>query len=68
MNKSVPILIQKFAQRSVMKMDTVPHCSTVEMMTRKPGVRDLQVAEVLMRNFNLTLGFDATMHIGVQQR
>ena len=29
-----------------MKMDTVPHRSTVEMMTREPGVRDLQVAEV----------------------
>ena len=44
-----------------MKMDTVAHrCSKVEMMTRKPGVRELQMAEV--RNSKLTLGSDATTY------
>ena len=47
-----------------MRIDTVPHRSTVEMMTRELGVIcDLQVAEVLMRNSNLIPCFDATTHI-----
>lgn len=47
-----------------MRIDTVPHRSTVEMMTRELGVIcDLQVAEVLMRNSNQIPCFDAMTHI-----
>ena len=62
----VPLLLKKIVKRTGIKMDTVPHRSTVEMMTRELGVIcDLQVAEVVMMNSNLTLGFDATTQEGV---
>ena len=43
----VPLLLKKIVKRMGIKMDTVPHRSTVEMMTRELGVIcDLQAAEV----------------------
>ncbi len=46
-------------------MDSIPHCTTVEMMTRELGmISDLQVGELLMPSDNLTLGFDATTQEG----
>ena len=46
-------------------MDSIPHRTTVEMMTRELGViSDLQVGELLMSSDNLTLGFDATTQEG----
>ena len=64
--RSVPTLLSKFAQRSGLKMDSVPHRTTVEMMARELGVvADLQAAELLMTNANVTLGFDSTTQEGV---
>ena len=46
-------------------MDSIPHRTTVEMMTRELGmISDLQVGELLMSSDNLTLGFDATTQEG----
>lgn len=46
-------------------MDSIPHRTTVEMMTKELGViSDLQVGEILMSSDNLTLGFDATTQEG----
>ena len=57
--RSVPTLLSKSAQRSGLKMDSVPHRTTVEMMARQLGVvADLQAAELLMAKKNVTLGFD----------
>ena len=64
--RSVPTLLSKFAQRSGLKMDSVPHRTTVEMMARQLGVvADLQAAELLMAKKNVTLGFDSTTQEGV---
>uniref|UniRef100_A0A8C7YFM4 Uncharacterized protein n=1 Tax=Oryzias sinensis TaxID=183150 RepID=A0A8C7YFM4_9TELE len=63
---SIPILIQKLAQRAGFTLDTVPNKSTVEQMIRELGVvSDFQVAEFLLSNQDLTLGFDATTQEGV---
>ena len=59
--KNIPVLLNQFAKRSGVILETVPHRSTVEFMTREPGViSDFQAAEVILRGENLTLGFDAT--------
>ncbi len=58
--RNIPPLINKFAERSGLHLDSVPHRSTVEMMTMELGViSDFQVAEVLMEKDDLILGFDA---------
>ncbi|KAK2145658.1 hypothetical protein LSH36_666g01027 [Paralvinella palmiformis] len=47
-------------------MDIVPRRTTIEMMVRELGVvADLQAAEMVMTNTDLTLGFDATTQEGV---
>ncbi|KAK6185672.1 hypothetical protein SNE40_007853 [Patella caerulea] len=47
--KNVPILIKKFAKRSGITMDKVPHRNMVEMMTTELGViSDFQTAEILI--------------------
>ena len=47
-------------------MDSIPHRTTVEMMTRELGlISDLQVGELLMLCDNLTLGFYAMTQEGV---
>ncbi|KAK2182827.1 hypothetical protein NP493_334g00007 [Ridgeia piscesae] len=49
--RSVPILLNKFAQRS--GLDSAPHCTTVEMMARELRVvAVLQATELLMTNMN----------------
>ena len=64
--RNIPILLTKFAQRAAIEVDSVPHRNTVEMMARELGaISDIQVAEVLMHQDNLTLGFDATTQEGV---
>ena len=66
MTRNVQILLGKFAQRSGLMMDIVPHRTTIEMMVRELGVvADLQAAEMVMTNTDLTLGFDATTQEGV---
>ncbi|KAK2140232.1 hypothetical protein LSH36_1428g00020 [Paralvinella palmiformis] len=61
MTRNVQILLGKFAQRCGLMMDIVPHRTTIEMMVRELGVvADLQAAEMVMTNTDLTLGFDAT--------
>ena len=62
--RSVPILLNKFAQRS--GLDSAPHCTTVEMMARELRVvAVLQAAELLMTNMNVTLGLDSTTQEGM---
>ncbi|XP_023819113.1 uncharacterized protein LOC105357363 isoform X2 [Oryzias latipes] len=64
--RSVPILIEKFAQRAGFTLDAVPHRATVEQMVRELGVvSDFQVAEFLLSNQDVTLGFDATTQEGL---
>ena len=65
-SRNIPILLHKFAKRSGLKIDSVPHRTTVEVMARELGVvSDLQAAELLMANSDLTHGFDATTQEGV---
>ena len=64
--KNIPILIEKFTKRLGITVEKVPHRSTVELMARELGiVSDFQAAEMLMKEENLTLGFDATTQEGV---
>ena len=65
-SRNMPILLHKFAKRSGLKIDSVPHRTTVEVMARELGVvSDLQAAELLLANSDLTHGFDATTQEGV---
>ena len=60
-NTSIPKLLQQFAKRTGLHLDSVPTRNSVEMMARELGViSDFEVAEVLLENQNFTLGFDAT--------
>ena len=64
--KNIPMLIQKFAERTGVKLDEVPHRSTVEQMTRELGIiADLQTAKLPMESEHLMLAFDATTQEGV---
>ncbi len=66
--QNIPTLLEKIAIRSGLKIDksAIPHRNTIEMMARELGaVSDLQVAETLMTENNITLGFDATTQEGV---
>ena len=59
--KNIPILIRKFAESTGVKLNEVPHHSTVEQMTRELGIiADLQTAKLAMESEHLTLAFDAT--------
>ena len=63
--KDTPELIKKFAERSGDSLDYVPHRNTVELMARELGViAELQTAEMIMQNKNITIGFDATTQEG----
>ena len=65
--KNVQIVMQRFAQRYGTKMDSVPHCSTVKMMTRSITRSDVRSASC--RNVNdepdTVFDFHATMQEGV---
>ena len=64
--KNIPVLLNQFAKRSGVILETVPHRSTVEFMTRELGViSDFQAAEVILGGRNWTLGFDATTQEGM---
>ena len=59
--ENVPLLIKSLANDFDVNMHDVPHRSTVEKMVKEMGViASYQVAEFVMKNSNLTLGFDAT--------
>lgn len=59
--KNVPILLKQFTRRSGVMLEKVPHRSTVEFMARELGIiSDFQAAEAILKEKNLTLGFDAT--------
>ncbi|KAI0229011.1 hypothetical protein LSAT2_020556 [Lamellibrachia satsuma] len=36
--RNIPILLNKFTQRSGLKIDSVPHRTTIEMMARELGI------------------------------
>lgn len=64
--KNIPTLISQFAKRTGVDIGDVPHRSTVEMMCRELGtISDFQVAEHMLKNEDMTLGFDATTQEGV---
>lgn len=64
--KNIPTLISQFAKRTGVDIGDVPHRSTVEMMCRELGtISDFQVAEHMLENEDMTLGFDATTQEGV---
>ena len=64
--KSVPMLIQKFAEQSDVILDKVPHRNTVEMMNRELGfISDFKATAILLDSRNPTIGFDATTQVGV---
>lgn len=63
---NIPKLLEKFFNRLGTPLDEVPHRTTVEMMIRELGViSELQTAEIIHANSNLTIGFDATTQEGV---
>ena len=62
---NIPHMIEQFTRRFDITLTDVPHRSTVESMTRELGsISDLQAAEAIMGNKNITLGFDATTQEG----
>lgn len=62
---SIPKLLLQFSRRFGCSMSEVPHRSTVEMMARELGVlAELQAAEALVANNDVTLGFDSTTQEG----
>ena len=64
--RNTPQLLAKFAPRTGVELNDIPHRTTVEIMTRELGlICNLQAAEVLSANGNCTLGFDATTQEGV---
>lgn len=68
----IPTLIEKFSKkkkfskRTGVNLDDVPSRTTVEAMTRELGcISDLETAEALMQNEDLTMGFDAKTQEGI---
>ena len=58
--------MEQFGKRAGIKVDEVPHRTTVELMARELGViSDVQSAKLLVENDNLTIGFDATTQEGL---
>lgn len=59
-------LITKISRRCGVTLKDVPRRSAIEFMTRELGViAELQTAEVILDDHNITLGFDATTQEGV---
>ncbi|KAL5481691.1 hypothetical protein EMCRGX_G021924 [Ephydatia muelleri] len=59
-------LITKISCRCGVTLTDVPRRSAIEFMTRELGViAELQTAEVILDDHNITLGFDATTQEGV---
>ena len=63
---NIPLLMQSFSRRLGAALDHVPHRTTVEQMAKELGViSQLQCAEALLANSNVTIAFDATTQEGV---
>ena len=64
--QNIPNLIESQCQRLGHKLNSIPHRSTIEQMTRElDTIADLKVADLAMTSKNLTIGFDATTQEGV---
>ena len=63
---NIPDLIQQSLLRTGHKPDNIPQRSAVELMARELGaISELQTAETIIENDNVTMGFDATTQEGV---
>ena len=63
---NVTNLLTSFSRRCGLDIGQVPHRTTVELMARELGIiSDFQAAELLLKNEDVTLGFDATTQEGV---
>jgi hypothetical protein len=59
-------LIQQSLIRTGQKPDNISQRSAVELMARELGaISELQTAETILENDNVTMGFDATTQEGV---
>ncbi|KAK6177160.1 hypothetical protein SNE40_015317 [Patella caerulea] len=64
--RNIPKLLESFVKRTGASLDKIPHRTTVEMMVRELGViTDVQSAEAIRDNKDLTVGFDVTTQEGV---
>ncbi|XP_070181627.1 uncharacterized protein [Littorina saxatilis] len=64
--RSVPLLLQKLSDHTLIEFNSIPNRTTVEQMAREIGViSELQAAETAIATKNLTLAFDATTQEGV---
>ena len=62
----IPTLIQQSLIRTEQKPDNIPQRSAVELMATELGaISELQTAETIIENDNVTVGFDATTQEGV---
>ncbi|XP_029113602.1 uncharacterized protein LOC114912179 [Scleropages formosus] len=62
---NIPVVLQSIAKHDGIELKTVPQRSTVELMVQELGViSQLQTAEMILANNNVTLGFDATTQEG----
>ncbi|KAK2158704.1 hypothetical protein LSH36_165g04008 [Paralvinella palmiformis] len=59
---NIPILLPKFAIRCGQFVYNVPHLNTIEMMGQD---LDVQTAEAILENENVTLGFHSTIQKGI---
>ena len=58
---NIPNLVTKISARLGQPLDQVPQRSAVELMARELGaISELQTAEMLLKEKNVTIGFDAT--------
>ena len=58
---NIPTLLNQFYKRSGLEVDSVPQRSSCELMARELGaISELQTAEAVLDNTNVTIGFDAT--------
>ena len=63
--QNIPNLIESHCRRTGQKMTTVPQRTTVENMARELDIiSDLKTADMVMKNQDLTLAFDATTQEG----
>ena len=63
---NVPTVLERFCMRLGYPINESSHRSTVEQMAREMGIiAQLQTAEEIMNNRNVTLAFDATTQGGI---
>ena len=62
---NIPVILQKIAKRDGIDLENIPQRSTVELMARELGaIAELQAAETILANNNVTVGFNATTQEG----